>query len=181
MTRFILPYQPIRYDNPADAFRQYDPRFPEIAAALIGRMRETLPDDVIEHVGSTAIPGCAGKGVVDVMLVYGARDFERVLSAVEAMGFCVFRSREPFPEERPVLVGIYAFEGEVFRVHLHLIPADDEEVGVQRRFRDRLRADPALVEAYVAAKQASLAASPTDSTDYNAGKEAFIQGVIRGM
>ncbi|MGD9711201.1 MAG: GrpB family protein [Thermomicrobiales bacterium] len=178
MTAFILPYQPIRYDDPSDIFRSYDPRFPDVAASLIDRIAEALPGAAVEHIGSTAIPGCAGKGVIDLMLVYTADDGPPV-AAAEAMGFAVYRSRDPFPDERPVLVGMFPYDRDAFRVHLHLIPAGTQEIEVQRRFRDRLRADPALVDAYVAAKRASLAATPADSTDYNRGKHAFIEKVIR--
>ena len=34
---------------------------------MIRRQASGLP---VEHVGSTAVPGCAGKGVIDLMIPY---------------------------------------------------------------------------------------------------------------
>jgi ribosomal-protein-alanine N-acetyltransferase len=50
-----------------------------------------------------------------------------------------------------------------------------------RAFRDRLRADPALVAAYVAAKRAILDAGVTDRLDYASRKAEFVEGVLRGL
>src|SRR5215210_3387947 len=36
-------------------------RTPEIAHSVTGKIRERLPRVAVEHVGSTAVPGCAGK------------------------------------------------------------------------------------------------------------------------
>ena len=94
------------------------------------------------------------------------------------LGFQLHIGRNPFPADRPVYVGTWEHEGEPFRIHLHAIPADDPEVEAQRRFRDALRADPALVAAYAERKWAVLAAGVTDGHDYNLGKEAFIRSVI---
>jgi ribosomal-protein-alanine N-acetyltransferase len=53
------------------------------------------------------------------------------------------------------------------------------EVQEMRSFRDRLRADPALVAAYVASKKAILAAGVTDPVAYSIRKGGFVQGVLR--
>ena len=52
------------------------------------------------------------------------------------------------------------------------------EAAEQLRFRDRLRADSALVEAYVACKREVIARGIADSREYNLGKEHFIRYVL---
>ena len=173
-------YEYIRYGDLRDAFRPYDARCPEVARRAADLIRGRLPGARVEHVGSTAVPGCPGKGVVDLMLPYDPGALGAVRAAVEGLGFQLHVGRDPFPPERPVYVGTLAHDGEPFRLHLHLIPAGDPEVATQRRFRDALRADPALVVAYAARKQAVLAAGASDGSDYNRGKEAFIRSVIGG-
>jgi GrpB-like predicted nucleotidyltransferase (UPF0157 family) len=133
----------------------------------------------VEHIGSTAVPGCAGKGVVDMMLLYPTGCLAAARDAVDGLGFQRQRSRpNAFTEDRPVRVGVIEHDGEQFGVHVHIIAADAPEVSTQRRFRDRLRADPALRDAYVASKQAVLATGISDPDAYNRGKEHIIQAVL---
>lgn len=174
----IGPYAYVRYGDPAAAFLPADERCPAVARRVAELVRCRLPRARVEHVGSTAVPGCPGKGVVDLMLPYDPGGLDAVRSAVEGIGFRLHLGRDPFPPARPVFVGTLTHDGVPFRLHLHLIPAADPEVTAQRRFRDALRADPALVAAYAERKRAVLAAGVTDGTDYNRGKAAFIRSVI---
>ena len=171
-------YEYVRYQDPTAAYRPYDPRFPAVAARVVDLIRERMPDALVEHVGSTAVPGCPGKGVVDLMLLYPPGRLAAGRDALDQLGFQRHDRPGAFPEERPVRIGTIAHDGEAFRLHVHVIAADSPEVATQRRFRDALRADPALVEAYAARKRVVLAAGATDGNDYNLGKDAFIKGVL---
>lgn len=175
----IGPYIRIRYEDPADAFRAYDPRCPAVAARVAALILAQLPGVAVEHVGSTAIPGCDGKGVVDLMLLYGPGGLDAARRTLDEMGFQRYIAPHAFGEDRPVRIGSLTYEGETFRLHVHVIAADAAEVAVQRRFRDALRANPALVAAYVATKRAALLSGVRDSNEYNEQKDPFIQGVVR--
>ena len=48
----------------------YDPRAPEVARRVTEIIHRQLPHVLVEHVGSTAVPGCAGKGVIDLLIPY---------------------------------------------------------------------------------------------------------------
>ena len=50
------------------ACRDYDPRAADIARLVAALVYEHLPHVRVEHVGSTSVPGCAGKGIVDLMI-----------------------------------------------------------------------------------------------------------------
>src|SRR5262249_23014880 len=123
--------------------------------------------------GSTAVPGCAGKGVVDLMLVYPEGKLEAARDVLDALGFQRQSTRDPFPEERPMRVGSLEHDGSVYRLHVHVIAAGSPEVAQLLGFRDRLRADPRLVAAYVARKREIVAAGVTDSVEYCERKGAF--------
>lgn len=171
-------YEYIRYEVPAEAFRPYDPRSPEVARRVIDLIQERMPDAEVEHIGSTAIPGCAGKGVIDLMLLYQPGRLAAGRETLDGMGFQRHTLPGAFPEERPVRIGTIEHDGDVFRLHVHVIAADSPEVAEQRRFCDTLRADPALMAAYVARKQAVLAAGVTSGSEYSDGKDSFIRGVV---
>ena len=173
----ILPY-----DTRPASYHPYDPRSPEVAARLIELIAPNLRNATVEHIGSTAIPGCAGKGVIDLMVVYepGTDALAANRAAVEELGFLQWRAPRAHPDERPVMVGVIEHDGDPFRIHCHLIATDNEEIVRQRTFRDRLRADPALVAEYEAVKQDVLARGITFGPDYADAKGAFIKRVQSG-
>ena len=171
-------YEYIRYKDPSDAFSPYDPRCPEVARRVAALIEERLPEVRVEHIGSTAIPGCDGKGVVDLMLLYPSGGLAAARDALDALGLQRHERAGAFPEDRPVRIGTIAHEGQTFRLHVHVIAAEAPEAAEQVRFRDRLRADPALVAEYVARKRSVLTGGVADSTEYNLGKEAFIHRVL---
>jgi GrpB-like predicted nucleotidyltransferase (UPF0157 family) len=140
--------------------------------ALIG---ERLPDTAVEHVGSSSVPSCAGKGTLDLAIPY--RD-ESHLNAINdvlfALGFGRQRNRDPFPQTRPMRIGAIDDQGETYLLHVHVVPDGTHHLGELVDFRDRLRADPALVAEYVAAKRAVLDAGVRDGDDYAVKKGEFI-------
>jgi GrpB-like predicted nucleotidyltransferase (UPF0157 family) len=174
----IGTYTYVNYRDPAAAFQPYDARSPDVARRIVTLIQTRMPDTRVEHIGSTAVPGCAGKGVIDLMLLYPPGRLAAARATLDALGFQRHDRPGAFPEERPVRIGTLDHDGSTFRLHVHVIAADSPEVAAQRAFRDRLRADPALVAAYVARKRAVLAAGVADGNAYNLGKDDFIKGVL---
>jgi GrpB-like predicted nucleotidyltransferase (UPF0157 family) len=136
------------------------------------------PELSVEHVGSTAVPGCAGKGIVDLMIPVPAGEMQNVKDLLDRLGFQKQTNRDPFPEDRPMRTGSVAYEGQVFLLHVHAVPAESPEVEEFRFFRACLRADPELLAAYVACKRKIIASGATDSLDYCCKKGEFIQQVL---
>jgi GrpB-like predicted nucleotidyltransferase (UPF0157 family) len=144
------------------------------AGALIQFLRQQLPQVTIEHIGSTAVPGCAGKGIVDLVIEYPEGQLVPVREQIDRLGFQRQTTREPFPEERPMRTGAFEHEGHKYLVHLHVVSNASPDVEDMRYFRDCLKADPELRSAYVAFKKKLLARGVTDSTDYAIAKGEFI-------
>jgi GrpB-like predicted nucleotidyltransferase (UPF0157 family) len=155
-----------------------DPRAAEVARRVGALIVERLPDVTVAHVGSTAVPGCAGKGVVDLMLLYPAGRLAAARDALDALGFQRQSTRDPFPEERPMRVGAIEHDGKTFLLHVHVIATDSAEADELRTFRDRLRADEALKRAYVAAKRAIIDGGTTDSVAYCMQKGSFVRRAL---
>jgi GrpB-like predicted nucleotidyltransferase (UPF0157 family) len=167
------------YEHRPVACHEYDPRAAAVARRVVALVEPHLPGVVVEHIGSTAVPGCAGKGVVDLMLLYPESQLAAARGALDALGFQRQTGRDPFPEERPMRVGSVVQDGRPFDLHVHVIAASSPEVQVLRGFRDRLRADPALRTAYVTAKRAILADGCTDPIDYCYRKGEFVTAVLQ--
>ena len=172
--RIIGPYE----DRPA-ACLDYDPRAVEVAGRVATIVQSVLPGVVVKHIGSSSVPGCAGKGIVDLMLLYSDGKLAEARTALDALGFQKQTTRDPFPEDRPMRTGSVVVDGTTFMLHVHVIAASAPEAQVLRRFRDRLRADPGLVASYVAAKRAILADGITDSVDYSIRKSEFVERALR--
>lgn len=173
-------YEYINYADPGEVFRPYDPRAAEVADRVVALIQERMPAARVEHAGSTAIPGCHGKGPVDLLLIYQPGQVAAARDTLDGLGFQRHEQPGAFPEERPVRIGTLRHGGDTFRLHVHVVAADSTEVGDQLRFRDALRANPDLVAEYVALKQAVIASGISDNAAYTDGKDAFIQRVKSG-
>jgi len=167
------------YEQLPATCNDHDPRSSEVASRVADLIESHLPDVKVEHVGSTSVPGCAGKGVVDLMILYPPGRLPDVKDVLNALGFQHQTGRSPFPEDRPMRVGSIEHDGARFRLHAHVIPVDSPEVLELRTFRDRLRGEPLLLEQYVALKRKIIAQGVTDSLDYSIRKGEFIAGILR--
>jgi GrpB-like predicted nucleotidyltransferase (UPF0157 family) len=162
------------YEHRLAACHEHDPRSAEVARRIASLIEPYLPGAVVEHIGSTSVPGCAGKGIVDLMLLYKDGQLAPARERLDALGFQRQTGRDPFPEDRPMRVGSLVHDGTAFNLHVHVIAASSPEVQELLGFRDRLRGEPALLAAYVSAKRAILADGCTDSIDYCNRKGEFI-------
>jgi [ribosomal protein S18]-alanine N-acetyltransferase len=177
MTNFkILSYRQL----PA-TFHEYDPSAPVVAEALAAAIRGAGPHLQAEHVGSSAVPGCGGKGVIDLLVTYPPGQLAAAKQALMELGYQPQPQRDPFPEVRPMRVAGVEFRGAWYNVHAHVIAADSPEAAELRQFRDRLRSDPVLRAAYEAEKRRILAAGVADSTEYAIRKGEFVARELAGV
>jgi GrpB-like predicted nucleotidyltransferase (UPF0157 family) len=158
--------------------RDYDSRAATVAERVAECIASRLPGIRVEHIGSTSVPGCAGKGVVDLMIPVAAGEMDAAKKVLADLGFQPQPHRDPFPEDRPMRLGSVLHDGETFLLHVHVIPADSPEVDELRFFWACLRADPELRKVYVAKKREIIAGGATDSLDYCSEKRKFIKEVL---
>ncbi len=176
-----MPLEILPYPTLPASYGEYDPRVADAAAALLDHLGSEGQIRA-EHVGSTSVPGLGGKGILDLLVVFEtAEDRERIKRELARLGFQPQKSRDPFPEDRPMRVGAMEWAGQRYRIHVHVVPADSTEPEELRRFRDELRHDPAMRDAYVAEKARILAAGLTDSLDYAVAKGEFVQAALRRL
>jgi GrpB-like predicted nucleotidyltransferase (UPF0157 family) len=166
------------YEHLPAACYEYDPRAAEVAARVADLITARASGVVVEHIGSTAVAGCAGKGVVDLMALYEGGGLSELKTILDRLGFQKQTTRDPFPESRPMRVGAIEHEGKIFRLHVHVIEIDSEEATELRRFRDRLREDENLKRDYIARKQAIIQSGIIDTIDYSEAKGSFIKEAL---
>lgn len=173
----IGPYEAPESPKVVD-LRPWDPRAPAAADSLTRILQAALPGIAIEHVGSTSVPGCDGKGILDLMLLIPLGRLSEVCAIIDGMGFQHQSGGKRHPDSRPMREGSFKFDGSVFRLHVHLIPESSAEVDRLRKFRDRLTANPQLIALYVEQKRRLVDARISDRSTYTLGKTAFIESIL---
>ena len=170
--------QILSYAILSPAYVDYDPATPAVAQRVVALIEAAAPWAKAEHIGSTAIPGCAGKGIVDLVALYPRGRLEDTRRAVDGLGFQHQRAGHEFPDDRPMRVGAIEYGGRIYRLHVHIVAADSAEAKALYRFRDVLRIDGKLRDAYQARKRAILEAGTSDPAGYTHAKGEFINAVI---
>jgi GrpB-like predicted nucleotidyltransferase (UPF0157 family)/ubiquinone/menaquinone biosynthesis C-methylase UbiE len=131
----------------------YDPEWPRLFEREAERIRGVLGERVLvlEHVGSTSVPGLCAKPIVDILLeVPDSGDEDAYVPALEAAGYRLV-IREPDWEKHR------CFKGPDTNINLHVYSPGNGQTPRYRLFRDRLRSHPEERELY-AAKKRELAA-----------------------
>jgi GrpB-like predicted nucleotidyltransferase (UPF0157 family) len=113
----------------------YDQAWPELFRREAARILEALGERVVllEHVGSTSVPGLAAKPIIDVLLIVpDSSDEPAWLPDLEAAGY-VLVIREPDRYQHRCL------KGPDTNVNLHVYSPGCPEIERYLIFRDRLR------------------------------------------
>ena len=168
----------ITYPREPVKFQKYDALALEVARLVSDIIQVAIPEVLVEHIGSTAIPGCAGRGVIDLMILYDSTPLEPILVGLEDLGFQWVQRSYKTAEDWPKGLGAISFQGELFRLHIHVQNSNEPTVSEKRAFRDKLRGDADLCAAYMAHKQVILAAGIDDPIRYTAAKAEFVQQVL---
>lgn len=151
----------------------YDPSWPERFDEIAAEMRtHGNPEWVIEHIGSTSVPGMRAKPIIDLAVrIDDADDLARHRPALESIGW------RPGSGVRshPVMV----FEENGIRTRIaHFFDASDWDAVNQRLLRDWLRTHPDDVARYSHAKCDAVAAAARGTASYNAAKTPVIQEIV---
>jgi GrpB-like predicted nucleotidyltransferase (UPF0157 family) len=176
MTRASTP--PIgRYLPVSVEIHKADPDAPEVARRLIALIVTRWPATPAEHIGSSAVPGLAGKNIIDLLLAADPAHLPSITQALVELGF---QPQLPaaFPPTRPMLWGTFRHGPTTHRVHVHVVPAGSPEVAALRGFRDALRADPVLRRRYVALKRAIVEGGPVDPVTFTKAKHDWIAATL---
>jgi GrpB-like predicted nucleotidyltransferase (UPF0157 family) len=127
----------------------YDPAWPAQYEAEAAKIRSAIGEGalVLEHVGSTSIPGVSAKPIIDILLaVADASDEASYVPALTAQGYRL-HLREPDWEQHRVM------KGERPAVNLHVFSVGSREIGRLLGFRDRCREHPEERRLYVETKR----------------------------
>jgi GrpB-like predicted nucleotidyltransferase (UPF0157 family) len=153
----------------------YDAAWPARFEEERRRLAGMLPGAEIEHFGSTAVPGLAAKPVVDVIALVD--DLDRPIPVLVERGGYSFPVEYNAGLEGRRWLGWPGPERRIF----HLTLTDSRAEWQRRlRFRDALREDARLRDAYERLKRELAERLRDDREGYTAAKGDFVARVLLG-
>ena len=163
--------------RPAE-YLPYDHESPRVADSVAQMIVAVDAKFRVEHVGSTAVPGCWGKGVVDLILLYPVGRLAEAREILDRLGFQQQGGPEPFPETRPLRVATVEYLCRDYGVHVHVLEDGCAEAVELIKFRDLLRSNVGLRRAYEMEKRVILSRGVSKSTQYSKAKGEFIRTAL---
>ena len=152
----------------------YDPAWPAQYEAEAAKIRAALGEAaiVLEHVGSTSIPGLSAKPILDILLaVADSADEDAYVPALTAQGYRL-HVREPDWEQHRLL------KGERPAVNLHVFTLGSREIDRMLGFRDRCRDHPEERRLYEDTKRRLAAQVWRHVQHYANAKAEVVEAII---
>jgi GrpB-like predicted nucleotidyltransferase (UPF0157 family) len=156
----------------------YNPEWPRLFEEEKLRLRTALSPSVgiIEHMGSTSVPGLGAKPIIDIMV--GVKDkaeadlFQRKL---EPAGYLDIT---PEPDDTEWFYCLGRGTRELY-YHVHLVVEESLHWRRQLAFRDHLRENPGVAAEYDELKRQLADDYGEDRIGYTEAKTEFITLVLR--
>jgi GrpB-like predicted nucleotidyltransferase (UPF0157 family) len=155
----------------------YSAEWPELFEAEAKRIKDACQGviRVVEHIGSTAIPGLPAKPIIDIMPGLDSyRDGLKTIDPLQGLGY-QYLGENGIP-------GRFYFVLRVEQrsvVHVHIFEVGTENWQRHLIFRDYLRAHPAVAKQYAELKRDLAVRFRNDREAYTNGKSDFISSVVQ--
>ena len=153
----------------------YQPQWRDWAEEKIDNISVLLSEyaPIINHIGSTAIPGIQAKPIIDILVeIAPDADWQRIKKEMETAGYIFMSSSDT----RMSFNQGYTPKGyaeRVFHIHFHAV-GDNDEI----RFRDYLNTHRTAARKYESLKLGLLPRYRNDRDGYTEAKSAFVRKVL---
>ena len=152
----------------------YDPAWPGLFEREAERVRATLGERalLLEHVGSTSVPGLAAKPKIDMLLVVAnSSDESSYVAPLEAAGYRL-QIREPDWYEHRM------FKGPDTDINLHVYSLGCPEIDRVLLFRNWLRRNPSDLQLYERTKRELARKEWKYVQNYADAKTAVVEEIL---
>ncbi len=159
-------------------FDPYDETLPSLFLTEKTRILAKISNALqIEHVGSTAVPGLGGKGIIDIAILVKEADMTSVSDSLQHLGY-EFRPSYSTPNRLYFVAFLPDIAKGTRRYHIHLThPGStiwEELVGL----RDYLIRHPEAKKAYAAIKAQAIQ-NNQESEEYRQAKDPFLKKILQ--
>ena len=177
--------------HPADTYPRWvteavliapsDPAWPEKARREIQELEHLLaatPANGFQHIGSTAVPGLPAKPIIDIIAElpdFEPATMEAIARQLRPLGW---HFTPPELDARPYRRFFIKVVDDARAIHLQFLLPGNPHRTDQLRFRDILRASPALRSAYASLKQTIAEQYREDREAYTNAKTTFVKNAL---
>lgn len=162
-------------------FKPYSKIFPQLFCAEKKRIANAIGiTALIEHVGSTAVPGLGGKGIIDIAIAVNKKNLEIVSKLLQNLGY-EFRPAFSTPDRLYFINHVSDPEEGTRRYHIHLTYPENPEWKHFLGFRDYLKNHPQVAKEYAEIKNQAAMEANHNGEQYRKCKEAIIQKIIGNL
>jgi GrpB-like predicted nucleotidyltransferase (UPF0157 family) len=162
----------------AIVIEEYDPAWPkkfeEERVLLEGVFPETA---VIEHIGSTAVPGLAAKPIIDIVI--GVSRLDEAEARVQDLALLGYEYVPEYEASIPERRYFRKPRHGIREYHLHCVLTGSDFWRRHLAFRNYLRVHPEEAGAYATLKKQLAAVAANDRVGYTDGKGPFIGAILR--
>jgi GrpB-like predicted nucleotidyltransferase (UPF0157 family) len=157
---------------------RYDPAWIAMYELEADSIRVALGDRfsyVLEHFGSTAVPGLSAKPIIDIMLGTNSKeDWPDLIAPLETLGYDYW-SENPNKERMFFVKGLPPKARRTHHIHVFEIGSIYWD---RLMFRDFLRQNPDDALEYMALKEELALKFKQDRDAYTHGKEEFVRRIM---
>src|SRR3989338_9401102 len=159
-------------------FKASQPNFPQLYEAKKARITKGLEGVLdIQHIGSTAVEGLGGKGVIDIGVLAPREKFGSLSEALEKLDYV--HSQTGSTPERLFFYTTHPDPDEGERLyHVHLTYPKNPERNNFLRFRDYLRAHPDEARKYEQLKLTAIEISRGEGSRYREIKNPIFNRML---
>lgn len=158
-------------------FKSFNKKYPELFKKEKIKLKKSLTNNVeIEHVGSTAVPGLGGKGIIDILVYVSKKDFDKNFRILEKNKFQY--KKHPGDNKRKFFQKRIVYGGKERRVHIHLT-SDKGFRNSFIAFRDYLRKNKKARDEYIKIKKEAASKAKEDKDKYSNYKLSFLKRHIK--
>ncbi|TRZ79828.1 GrpB family protein [bacterium] len=141
------------------------------------RISKFIKNVEIHHIGSTAVPGLGGKGMIDIMLgINNWKELDGIIEKLKTMGFSHIHPKE----NKRVFLSKEGFT-KLGDTHIHIVKKGGEIYKDLLSFRDCLISDKKESKRYFNLKLKWLKEFKGDRVKYTKGKEGYVKDVLKRM
>lgn len=156
-------------------FKPYSNIFPELFRKEKERIASRVTKAIaIEHVGSTAVPGLGGKGIIDIAIAVPKDAMDSTIKELQSLGY-EFRPSFSTPDRAYFVIFLPDPEEETRRYHVHLTFPESNEWEELIGFRDYLREHPEEALEYAELKRKAALEANHEGEKYRKIKEPMFK------
>lgn len=149
----------------------YDTEWPMLFEQYASRILSIFPNVQIEHIGSTSVPGMAGKPCIDILVT--VEDLHTVETHVSDMEQAGFEYAGQFLMEGSRLFRV--MKDNVLLANVHFFLQKHSHIKEILTLRDYLRSHPDEVAAYSNLKKDLVRDYKDDYASYRKNKDAYME------